>query len=260
MSYTLDDSKYVILINDDNTMTTTQKRRIVQRSKLVDDLWFLVRPEYNGYSMADFTVLLEYLSPISRKYRTEFLVMDDEDYNGYLRYSLPVNTSITAEAGEIEIQITFLRSELTDSGKGTQRVRKITSTMINIVPISAWSDIIPDCALTALDQRIIKMDAQIKALNETTIMISDAKADNISYNEENNELQLLSGTTPIGNKVILSNVGIDEDGMPVVDFTGTTSNPDAEDKPGDSGASGGGSGNSGSSDSEEDNSSDIVEF
>lgn len=244
MSMVTAPSVYVILVNSENKMITSQKRRIIQRSKLVDDLWFLVEPEYNGYNMSEFTVVLEYLSPISRKYRTEFLVLNEEMYNNHLKYTLPFDTKLTAESGEVELQLTFLRSELDENGRGIQRVRKVIGAVINIVPISAWSDIIPDCALTALDQRIIKMDAQINALNETSIMINDKKADNISYDENKNILQLMSGTTPIGNKVVLSNVGIDEDGMPVVDFTSGVNKPDS-DNPGNT---------------EDDNSNDVVEF
>ena len=220
---------YVILINEDNTMTTTHKKRIVQRSKLVDDLWFLAEPEYNGYNMADFTVVLEYLQPVSKKYRTELLALSDDRYGDYLKYTLPFDTKITSEAGNVELQISFVTTELDENGKGTQRVRKITGTTIIVTPISAWSDIIPDCALSALDQRIIKMDAQMKELCEINETIRADKADNLSYNYDSNELQLMSGDKPIGNKVILNNECVDKDGMPVVDFTVAGSNPDIDD-------------------------------
>lgn len=238
MSTTSDTSAYVIVVGDDNTMTTTQKRRIVQRSKLVDDLWFLVKPEYNGYNMADFTVLLEYLAPVSKRYRTDILTLNADTYNGYLKYTLPINTSITAEAGEVELMLTFLLVELDENGKGVQRARKITGTKISITPISAWSDIIPDCALSVLDQRIIKMDAQLKALDEATNTMADKKADNLRYDEENRELQLLSGDKPIGDKVVLENIGYDEDGIPAVDFGISSDDTEPDD----------------------DNSSDVVEF
>ncbi len=130
MSYTSDSSTYVILINDDNTMTVTQKRRIVQRSKLVDDLWFLVAPEYNGYNLANFTVLLEYLSPVSHKYRTEILSLSEDTYNGYLKYTLPFDTTLTAEAGKVDIMISFISAELGDNGASVQRVRKISGSTI----------------------------------------------------------------------------------------------------------------------------------
>lgn len=228
MSNATNNSTYVLMVNDDNTMTTTQKRRIVQRSKLVDDLWFLVAPEYNGHNMADFTVILEYLSPVSHKYRTEFLVCNEEMYNGYLMYTLPFDTKLTKEAGEVEIMLSFVRAELDDAGNSIQRSRKITSTKINIVPIAAWSDIIPDCALSALDQRIIKMDAQIKALAEASTLINDSKADNLLYDDESNELQLVSGDRPIGDKVVLNCTGSDSDGSPAVDFGSTDEDLDVD--------------------------------
>ena len=238
MSVVSENHAYVIMVNDDNSMTITHKKRIVHRSKLIDDLWFLVKPEYNGYNMKDFTVVLEYLSPVSHKYRTEFLTNDAAGYNGYLKYTLPFDTNLTAEAGSVEILLTFLLTELNENGKSVQRVRKISGTTIDVVPISAWSDIIPDCALSALDQRIIKMDAQIKALNETSAVMIDSKADNITYDESTNAIQLKAGDKLIGDRVIISSVGLDEDGLPVVDFTNSTTKPDDE----------------------EDNSNDIVEF
>lgn len=220
MSYNSDSSSYVILINDDNTMTATQKRRIVQRSKLVDDLWFLVKPEYNGHDLAEFTVLLEYLSPASHKYRTEILSLSEDTYNGYLKYMLPFDTALTAEAGKVDIMISFISAELDANGVSVQRVRKVSGSTIEIIPIAAWSDIIPDEALSALDQRIIKTDAQIKALNDMNNILYETKADGLIYDETSNALQLAAVGKAIGNKVTL-NAGYElfKDGVPVVDFT-----------------------------------------
>lgn len=233
MSYTSENTSYVILINDDNTMTTTQKRRIVQRSKLVDDLWFLVNPVYNGLNLTTYTVLLEYLSPVSHKYRTEILSLSDDTYNGYLKYTLPFDTTLTAEAGKVELMISFISTELDSDGSSVQRVRKVSGSTIEIVPITAWSDIIPDEALSALDQRIIKTDAQLKALNDLSNAMYYSKADDLDYNEDSNELQLLAAGREIGRKITIkrSEESI-KDGIPVVDFGSTfvtPDNPDEED-------------------------------
>jgi hypothetical protein len=219
MSVISENHVYVIMINDDNSMTTTQKNRIIHRSKLIDNLWFLVKPEYNGYNMADFTVVLEYLSPVSHTYRTEFLVKSEVDYNGYLKYELPFDTNLTAEAGSVEILLSFILTEVSASGRSIQRVRKISETSIDVIPIAAWSDIIPDSALSALDQRIIKLDAQIKALNETSSIMIDSKADNITYDESTNSLQLKSGDKLIGDKIVIvpGSCGGDN-GVPVIDL------------------------------------------
>lgn len=167
MSVVLDaNSAYVILVNDDNTMTTTQKRRVMQRSKLVDSMCFLVQPIYSGYNMADFTVSLEYILPTSKRYCNEILTLSEDMYNGHLKYELPFDTNLTYEPGDIELALTFLLADLDEFGNSVQRVRKVSGTRITITPSSAWSDIIPDSALSALDQRIIKTDAQIKALED----------------------------------------------------------------------------------------------
>lgn len=204
MSTTIDTaSAYVILVNDDNSMTVTQKRRIMQRSKLVDNMWFLANPVYNNVEMSAFSVLLEYVLPVSRKYCSEILVLSDETYNGYIKYTLPFDTSLTSEAGDIELQLTFAKADIDADGRAIQLVRKVSSAKVTITPISAWSDIIPDSALGAIDQRLIKADAQIKALDEITSVISESKADNLRYNDANGELQLVAGNKAIGNKVVI---------------------------------------------------------
>ena len=171
--------------------------------------------------------MLEYLSPVSRKYRTEILSLSNDTYNGYLKYTLPFDTTLTAEAGSVDLMLSFIAADLNEDGSNVQRVRKVTGTTINIVPIAAWSDIIPDEALSALDQRIIKTDAQIKALNDISNALYYTKADDISYDEESNELQLMAGGMEIGKKVAIRGSSESlKDGIPVVDFSAGATSPD----------------------------------
>lgn len=208
---------YFIVVKDDHTLSSPRKERIMQRSKLVDSLCFLVKPNYNNMDIATSTVVLEYILPVSRKYCTEYLTLSEEGYKEYLKYELPFDTKLTSEAGEIELQLTFANTNLIADGQ----VRKTSTTSIEIIPISEWSNIIPDSALTALDQRVILQNAQIKALDVLAQTIMENKADNLEYDYENNELQLLSGNKPIGDRVMLRNADEElEDGVPVVDFNG----------------------------------------
>lgn len=233
---------YVILVEQDDTLFGSKKERIMQRSKCVDNLIFMVEPIYrNTYDMTNATVMLEYLRPVSRKYETEILVLSDERYSGFLQYKLPFDTNLTAEAGKIEIQLTFVYTDLDEHGNGIQRVRKTSPTTIEILPIAAWSDIIPDAALSGLDQRLIVMNSQIRALDEMNQIIANTKADNIKYNETENSLQLLSGEKEIGDKVVLKTGDTSlEDGVPVVDFNNIS--------------------NGGSSDGDKNEDYDVVEF
>lgn len=198
---------YTILVNDDNTLTTSIRERIMQRSKLVDSLHFLVSPIYKGLDMTDFTVTMEYILPVSKEYVSEVLVKSEELYKEMLEYKLPFDTDLTKEAGEIEVKLTFSKVDLDEDGNDIQYVRKISATFITIVPIESWCDIIPDKALDAIDQRIIKTDAQIKALLEANEITRIEKADNLVLDSENKELYLTAEGNQIGDKVKLSDLG-----------------------------------------------------
>ncbi len=207
---------YTLLLDESNKLVTTVRERIMQRSKLVDDLHFLVDPIYKGYNMEDFTVMMEYLLPVSREYKSEILVKSDELYKDKLEYKLPFDTNLTREAGDVEVQLTFVSVTVDADGKSIQRVRKTSTAVITIVPISAWSDIIPDGALTALDQRLVVIDSQINGINELVSTMYNKQVDNLTYDEDEYALQLMSNGVGIGDKVSIKNIM--EDGIPVVDI------------------------------------------
>ena len=100
---------YTILVGESNELVTSVKERIMQRSKLVDNLHFLVDPIYKGIDMTDFTVMMEYILPVSREYKSEVLVKSDELYKEKLEYKLPFDTCLTKEAGDIEVSLLLLR-------------------------------------------------------------------------------------------------------------------------------------------------------
>lgn len=212
---------YTFLIGEDNTLTATVVERIMERSKLVDSLHFLADPIYKDIDMSDFTVMMEYVLPVSKKYKTEILEKSDELYKDMLEYKLPFDTALTSEPGDIEIQLTFTNVTLDADGKSTQYVRKVGPGSIKIVAISTWSDIIPDEALSAVDQRLLAAQALMKALNEQNNAIMKSKADSLRYKD--NLLQLTAQGTPIGTavKIVSSDSGSTdpEDGtIRVVEF------------------------------------------
>lgn len=216
---------YTIIVENDNSLYGSCKTRIMQREKLVNKLQFLVPQYYNGYDMSECTVTMRYLLPISKEFKTETLVLSKERYkDDYLKYVLPVDTNLTKEFGAIELNLTFTMLDVDDNGKIVQRVRKTDNHLLKITPIPDWDSVIPDSALSALDERIIKLDAQMRALDERNKVIADTKADNIKYNTNTNELQLTSNGKEIGDKVTINvNDASLEDGIPVVDFNSTSS-------------------------------------
>lgn len=209
---------YVILVNDDNTLYGSHKERIMQGSKLVDTLCFVVPQFYKKtHDMTNALVMMEYLLPISRRYETEYLELCDERYaEKVLQYKLPFDTKLTNEHGSIQLQLTFAWVEKDANGKIIQRVRKTSPTIIEVIPISAWSDIIPDSSLASLDQRIIMQSAQIKALEDLANTFNSNQVDNLVYNSTEETLQLSSKGVGVGDKVSVRDMM--DDGIPVVDL------------------------------------------
>lgn len=215
---------YTILINDNNEMIVSMQERIMQRSKMVDKLHFLASPTYKDMDMSTFTVVLEYKLPVSNEYRSEILTLSDELYKNYLEYKLPFDTALTKEAGKIEMQITFSKNEMDSDGKITQYVRKISSCFVNIIPLTAWSNMVPDGELAAIDQRILKLDAIANQIIDAQDLALDGKADDISY--ENNTLQLLANGKKIGSSHVLD---INQKEMDIVDFENSDESNDDSD-------------------------------
>lgn len=220
---------YIILVEQDNSLYGSHKERIMQRSTGIDSLIFIVDPVYrNAHDMTNATVMLEYLLPVSRNYKTEYLALSDERYNNhYLQYKLPFNTNLTSEAGRVELQLTFVYTDLDANGKGIQKVRKTSPTTVEIVPISAWSDIIPDAALSSLDQRLIKLDASMRALNDCLDVIDNNMVDNLVYDDKAETLQLSAKGIGVGNKVSVRDM-LDE-GIPVVNLDSDSDSDSDED-------------------------------
>lgn len=215
---------YTLLVNNNNEIITTVRERIMQRSKLVDNLHILVDPIYKEHNMSEFTVMMEYMLPISREYHSEILVKSDGLYKEKLEYKVPFDTCLTKEAGKIEVQLTFAKLEMDADGNTAQHIRKAGPAVVTIVPVTAWSNVIADSALSAIDQRLIQAEAMLNAANEMNTYLYKTKADNIMYDKEGQYVQLTANGTPIGDRIAWVNNGgcgivgfvINEDGDLIV--------------------------------------------
>lgn len=209
---------YIFLLENDNEIIATHREVLMQRSKLVDEVWFLVNPKYKTCEndMSIFSVVLEYILPNSKSYHSLELVQDTEGYKEYLKYVVPLDSNLSSEAGDIQLQLTFIYVGLDANGNDVQKVRKTKPAILHITPIAAWGDIVPDSALSAIDQRIIKTQAQIKELGYYAEILNENQVDNLVYNNKTDTLQLMAGNKGVGDKVSVRDML--DDGIPVVDL------------------------------------------
>ena len=128
-----DENGYDIITSDSENITDNVKTLDVADSTDESEVESTTTPiVVDGVAnMSRFTLLLEYVSPISKKYRSEILTLTTNDdgtpktYKGRLEYKLPITTHISKEAGEVEMKMTFTAVDLSINGKGLQYVRKV---------------------------------------------------------------------------------------------------------------------------------------
>ena len=182
---------YDIYIRNDNTVIVTGGNRIVQGSSMVDTVRVLVPKTYNETitDMSEFSCMMEYILPCSKKYLVDVLVEDvppvdseDDIYKDYVVYKYDVDSDLTSEPGDIEVQFTFAKAPVVDEYGieiEPERLRKTKKTKITIVPIAKWSDIMVEMVnsedpeyhekplpVDILDKKLVDINAKYRKKEE----------------------------------------------------------------------------------------------
>ena len=158
---------YTLKINDDNTVTTTVKETLVERSNYVDKIQIVTSKLYREQiDMSDATLYMKYKLPVSNKIKLTQLTANDLEYEtNYIQYLIPVDAALTAEAGDIEVSFTFLKLIPNEDGTYTSYIRKTTSGVIHITPLVQFDKYEPSEMFTEIDQRLLVMEGMIKDLD-----------------------------------------------------------------------------------------------
>lgn len=210
---------YTLFIGKDNYIVTISPERIIQRSKLVNTVCIRVANDYNGLKMQDFQAIMYYRLPVSKEWKPKELVASEELYKDeFVEYLIPVDTWLTAEAGDVEFEIKFYNVSMGGDINISQYVRKATNGKIHISHSKDWADGIADSLLDTIDQRIIQLmmvqNRQEEMIEETQVLVNN-KADNIAKDEATNEIYLTSQGVEIGSRI---KDECDKYGDPIVDI------------------------------------------
>lgn len=183
---------YTLKINDDNTVTTTVKETLIERSNYVDKIQIVTSKLYREQiDMSDATLYMKYKLPVSNKIKLTQLTINDLEYEtNYIQYLIPVDAALTAEAGDIEVSFTFLKLVANDDGTYTSYVRKTTSGVIHITPLVQFDKYEPSELFTEIDQRLLVMEGLIKDLDAQNKATYEGMVQDIHINTEDRKLIL----------------------------------------------------------------------
>ena len=168
---------YTILVNKDNTLTTSVKERIIQGSKNVNKLHFLVDPLYDDVDMSELIVVLTYILPVSQDRKTLTLVKSEELYKNKLEYVVSLNDDenlFTFEHGDIPMWITFLDHQ-------NSIVRYTVPTILTVEK---------------------KENVNITPNKPTTTQV----VDDIYFDRDTNQIYLTSGGSTVGRSIPIASL------------------------------------------------------
>lgn len=185
---------YTLKISDENTVTTTVKEKIIERSNYVDKIQIIVDRLYREQiDMTDASVWMKYKLPISNKIKMTQLIINDAVYeNDYLQYLIPADAYLTAEAGDIEVSFTFLKLIQNEDDSTTSYIRKTTSGIIHISPLAAFDKYEPSEMFDELDQRILAMLAAQKDLEALNKSLYGGMIKDVRLNTEDKKITLVN--------------------------------------------------------------------
>ena len=88
---------YTLKITDENTVVTTVKESIVERSNYVDKIQIVTSKMYREQiDMSDTTVYMKYKLPVSDKIKMTQLIINNLEYEqNYIQYLIPVDAALT---------------------------------------------------------------------------------------------------------------------------------------------------------------------
>ena len=183
---------YTLKINDDNTVTTTVKETLVERSNYVDKIQIVTSKLYREQiDMSDATLYMKYKLPVSNKIKMTQLTANDLEYEtNYIQYLIPVDAALTAEAGDIEVSFSFLKLVANDDGTYTSYIRKTTSGVIHITPLVQFDKYEPSEFFTEIDQRLLVMEGMIKDLDAQNKAAYEGMVKDIRLNTEDRKITL----------------------------------------------------------------------
>ena len=178
-------------------LIATITSNIYQREKLVDKIQFLIPQEYDELDLSEFTAILKYVDQGNVSH-AEILQKDEDLYKDRLRYTLPIDTSLTQFSGDITIRLTFSKTDLENK---KQYVLHTGEYVFTVLPMSDYYTFDPDTSLEFVDQLVGNLEAKIEATEKIAEIYDMKKADNITYEES--KLQLTSNGQKIGDAITI---------------------------------------------------------
>ena len=203
----------VILMKPNKQLVITKQSRLYQKESVVDVLTFYVPETYQSdsagstYDLKDFAASLSYIDPGNNVHSESLVAAEESLKEGFIQYSLPVTTELTAVAGDVKMQLSLVKADLEHG------INVVLHTSELTIEILRWEDYfasVSDASLGVIDQKIAELQTQIEALKSIAEGYSGSVPNDLMITED--LLQLKNDAGPIGAGVNIIIADKDSDG------------------------------------------------
>ena len=212
----------VILMKPNKQLVITKQSRLYQKESVIDVLTFYVPETYQSdsagatYDLKEFAASLSYVDPGNNVHSESLIAADESLKEGFIQYSLPISTEITAVAGNVKMQLSLVKADLENGVNVVLHSSELT------IEIMEWSDYfasVSDASLGVIDQKIAELQTQIEALKSIAEGYSGAVPNDLMLTDDLLQLKNNAGAIGAGVNIIIADKDADgeEDGVIDVD-------------------------------------------
>lgn len=153
----------VILFKSNKSLSITSKSVIMQKENLADKLLFYLPLTYEDITFSDPDVTL-YYRDTGNNVHSELLMSSESDKEGYIKYTLPLTSELTENAGELELWLSIVNTS-SDSGVTGLITSTIHSQSV-FITINEWNDYTLGASVSELEAKIDSLTDKVNELIE----------------------------------------------------------------------------------------------
>lgn len=210
----------VIVMKPNKQLVITKTTRLYQKESIIDSFTFYVPETYQSdsagsvYDLKEFTASVSYVDPGNNVHSELLTAAETSSKEGFIQYSLPVTTQITAIAGEVKLQLSLVKTDLEN---GVNIVLHTSELTINILEWSDYFASVSDASLGVIDQKIAELNAQIEALKSIAEGYTGAVPNDLMVTDDLLQLKNDAGSIGAGVKIVIADKDADGESDGVVD-------------------------------------------
>lgn len=172
---------YTIKMNDDKTLTVTNRINLHQRESLIDKIRFIIPKTYGDYDLTEFTWYASYKDPTGVAHALS-LKASETDYNeSYSQYFIDIDNNLNLYVGDIEIYLEFVKNDYENE---KIYAGKTSTATITILSVADYFNSVNADSLSFVSKAISELQAQVDLLANISTEYNNSKIDDLAIDDE----------------------------------------------------------------------------